>query len=113
MLEHTWDSQRVARLPAAAHKAAGNGHCIQALSGSLVRWELTPQDGGASTTLLLSHVLDETVDRPDIVLAAWHNHLDQLTEGLGRKFLGTAAPGWGWGSFGSLVQRYGKAVGSP
>jgi uncharacterized protein YndB with AHSA1/START domain len=78
VFEYTWDSQRPAKSPAS-------------LVGSVVRFELSPHEGG--TVLTLDHIFNtDSVPTAD-VLGGWQVHLDELAKSLhGGGFGASATP---------------------
>ena len=78
VLEYTWNSQVPAKAPVS-------------LVGSIVHFELTPNDAG--TLLTLDHIFQtDNVPIPD-VLGGWQVHLDELADKLhGGGFQAAATP---------------------
>lgn len=129
LLEYTWDDQQLpAKIPTAALKAGGNGSCVQDLRTSRIRWELSPKAGG-STLLTLTHTLPAPGRsrggrngghkakpiKPAFVLASWQNHLDGLSDALGRGFRGRRRGKGGpfpWNNWEDLRAKYEQAIGS-
>jgi uncharacterized protein YndB with AHSA1/START domain len=78
VLEYTWDSQRPAKSPAS-------------LVGSVVRFELSPHEGG--TVLTLDHIFTTDSVPTAEVLGGWQVHLDELAKSLhSRGFTASATP---------------------